>query len=200
LKRQTTIEVALFLLLVSAGVTLRVALQEIPNFAPVAALALFSGYFFRSRVMAITVPVSIMAISDFLVIGGYAWWQMAIVYSMLALPVLMRGFLREHFQFASGRFAEVARSLCGLLGCSLLGSVLFFVVTNAMCLGWYEPTWAGVVRCYTQALPFFRFTLYGDAAFAVLTFGSYAAVMSCIAAMRSKREAPVAGKLATSLE
>ena len=31
----------------------RVALQDLPNFVPVAAVALFAGYFFRSGVLAV---------------------------------------------------------------------------------------------------------------------------------------------------
>ncbi len=176
MKRQTIIEIALFITLIAIGVAARVSLQHLPNFAPVAGLALFAGFFFRSRWLAMGVPLSIMAISDLFVIGGYAWWQMAVVYAMLTLPVLMRGVVRRALEPGRGKFAGFATSIGGVLGCTLLCSVLFFVVTNALCLGWYEPTWAGVARCYTQALPFFRFTLYGDIVFAIATFGAYAAV------------------------
>ena len=187
MKRQTIIEIALFVLLVAVGAQLRVSLQHLPNFAPVAALALFAGYFFRSRLAAIAVPVSIMVISDWQ-IGSYAWWQMVIVYSMLALPVLLRGILRKHFDFSGRSWRGFGLSFCGVLLCSLLGSVPFFVVTNAACLGWYEPTLAGVTQCYVQALPFFRFTLYGDIAFALLTFGSYSCVMSLVRAYSAGEE------------
>ena len=186
LKRQSVIEFALFVVLVTLGVSLRISLEELPNFAPVAALALFAGYFFRSRLVAIALPISIMLISDAF-IGRYAWWQMAIVYTMLALPVTLRGVLRRHFSLTRGTKKEFAQSLAGLLGCSLGASVLFFIVTNAICLGWYEPTLAGVVKCYAQALPFFRYTLAGDIAFALLTFGSYATVMSAVSALEPKK-------------
>ena len=179
MKRETIVEAILFVVLVVMGAALRISLQELPNFAPVAGLALFAGYFFRSRIVAIGVPVCVMVISD-AVIGPYAWWQMAVVYSMLALPVMMRGVLRKNFSFAKGTISEFAKSFTGLLGCSLATSVLFFIVTNAVCLGWYEPTLAGAAKCYIQALPFFRFTLAGDLAFALLTFGSYAMVMSVV--------------------
>ena len=190
MKRQTILEIIVFTLLVAAGAQLRISLQYLPNFAPVAALALFAGYFFRSRAVAFAVPVSIMLISDS-VIGGYAWWQMGIVYSMLALPVLMRGFLRRHLNFTGNGIRQAALSLTGLLGCSFASSVLFFLVTNAICLGWYEPTFAGVAKCYWQALPFFRYTLTGDMVFALATFGSYA-VASCLLSGAVLNEASVA--------
>ncbi|MCA9270086.1 MAG: hypothetical protein KDA41_16505 [Planctomycetales bacterium] len=162
--------------LVTAGVTLRLALRDIPNFAPVAAIALFAGYYFRSRAAALAVPIATMAISDCF-LPGYAWQHMVVVYGMLAFPVLMRGPLRKHLKLSDASFTTAAGSMAGLLGCSFLGSVLFFVVTNALCLGWYEPTLQGVVHCYVQALPFFRYTLAGDMAFALLTFGGYAVAL-----------------------
>ena len=53
--------------------------------------------------------------------------------------------------------------------CSLLASVLFFLVTNFGCWLWfdlYEHSVSGLVHCYAQALPFFRYTLAGDLVFA----------------------------------
>ena len=182
MKRQNIIEAILFLVLVALGAMTRIWLEHLPNFAPVAALALFAGYFFRSRAVAVAVPVCIMLISDAF-IGRYAWWQMMIVYGMLTLPVAMRGVLRKYFNFAKATRREFARSLGGLLGCSIVASVLFFIVTNAICLGWYEPTWAGVATCYLRGLEFFKYTLAGDVAFALLTFGGYALAMGMAEAL-----------------
>jgi hypothetical protein len=179
-KRPAWLDTLVFFVLVIAGVQLRLALQHLPNFAPVAALALFAGYFFRSRILAVAVPMSIMLISD-AYIGSYAWYQMAVVYTMLALPVLMRGVLRKHFSLSHTSWRKAALSMAGLFACSFASSVLFFLATNAVCLGWYEPTLAGVAKCYWQALPFFRYTLSGDIAFALLTFGSYAVACQWVA-------------------
>lgn len=186
MKRQIAIEALLFIVLVALGATARISLEHLPNFAPVAGLALFAGYYFRSRMVAIALPVCTMVVSDAF-IGHYAWWQMAVVYGMLTLPVAMRGVLRKHFSFSKGTAGEFARSFSGLLGCSIVASVLFFIATNAICLGWYEPTLAGVGRCYLQALPFFRFTLAGDMAFALLTFGSYATAMNLATRCQTKQ-------------
>ena len=89
MKRQNILELAVFVLLVGAGVSLRIRLHDIPNFAPVAAMALFAGYFFRSWLVALCVPLAVMAISD-TVIGGHDWRRMAVVYGMLAAPVALR--------------------------------------------------------------------------------------------------------------
>jgi hypothetical protein len=191
MKRPAWIDALVFVALVTAGVQLRIALEYLPNFAPVAALALFAGYFFRSRIVGLAVPVSIMVISDYY-IGRYAWYQMVVVYGMLAIPVLMRGFLRKHLSLQQTNWRKAALSLAGLLACSFASSVLFFLATNAVCLGWYEPTLAGVAKCYWQALPFFRYTLSGDAVFAVLTFGLYAAACQWAALPRSASAVSVA--------
>ncbi len=207
MKRQTIIEAILFTLLVIVGSQTRVVLQDLPNFAPVAGLALFAGYFFRSRLAALALPLSIMVISDWQIDRGYGWWQTAVVYGMLAAPVFLRGFLRKHFAFADPSNTEFVRSLGGLMGCSLSSSVTFFIVTNAMCLTWYPPTWAGAVQCYVVAIPFFGYTLAGDMVFSLLTFGSFAIVMSCLPAAnrtgQSATELPLGApelKLATVVD
>jgi len=171
-----------FIGLVSAGISLRLFFRDLPNFAPVAALALFSGYFFRSRVMALAVPLTIMLASD-LVLGGYQPVLMATVYAMLALPVAARGILRRVFRFEQGRWSRNAAAACGLLACGLASSILFFVVTNFAAwsaMGIYDRSWSGLLHCYVQGLPFFRFTLAGDLGFALVLFAGYAIAKSVV--------------------
>lgn len=161
-----------FTLLVVAAVSARLWFRDIPNFAPVAAVALFAGYVFKSRVLAIAVPLTTLVISDFL-IGGYETVVMIAVYSSLTAPVLLRGFLRRHVRFdgRNARWSEFGKLTC----CALGASVLFFVVTNlAVWATWYQANPVMFGPCYAQALPFFRFTLLGDLAFATTLFGGYA--------------------------
>jgi hypothetical protein len=68
-----------------------------------------------------------MVVSDHF-LGGYSWQMMGLVYGMLAFPVLLRSPLRRAFHFDRSGFAGTAIPLAGLVGCSLLSSVLFFVV------------------------------------------------------------------------
>jgi hypothetical protein len=167
------------ILLVAATVGLRLYFQYIPNFAPVAAVALFAGYLFRSRWMALLAPVSVMLISDAF-IGGYQPALMLTVYGLLALPVCMRGWLRARFQ-PTGGAVSAATSVLGLLACALTASILFFVVTNFvtwLVTPWYPRSVVGLWQCYASAIPFFRYTMLGDMAFASLLFGGYAIVSS----------------------
>jgi len=175
-------ETAVFGLLVSSGVALRLTCHDLPNFAPVAAMALFAGYFFRSTLLAACVPLTVMAISD-RVLGGYHPGVMALVYGMLVFPVCLRGLLQRAFAFQRGRWIESLAPLAGLLSCALASSVLFFLVTNfGVWLGFntYDRSWSGLVDCYVAAIPFFRYTLAGDMFFATVLFGSYALAVNLL--------------------
>jgi hypothetical protein len=178
MNRRDKIELASFCGLVLAGSMTRVLLSDWPNFAPVAAIALFAGYFFRSRAVALFVPLAVMGISDFF-IGSYDWHMMAIVYGALMLPVFARGILRRWFSLEGG--GSPVHASAGLIAGSLGASITFFVISNFgawMWYGIYEHTVAGMIHCYVQAIPFFRYTLAGDLFFAVALFGSYAVAMS----------------------
>lgn len=166
--------------LVAAGVGVRLALRDVPNFAPVAAIGLFAGYWFAStgfargrfasRAFALLVPLAIMAISD-LVIGGYDARLMAVVYASLAFPALIGQWLQPRLEMRG--LGGVLRSTSGLIGASLGSSVLFFVVTNFAVWAFgtmYENSFAGLTHCYVRALPFFRYTLAGDLFFSATLF------------------------------
>jgi len=178
MNRISTRDLVAFGLLVAFGVAVRVGMQHIPNFAPVAAIALFAGYFMRHRLLAVCTPLAIMMISDRLVeAGGYSVPLMMTVYGLLALPVLIGGPMRRWIRLQHDRPSKAFASILGLVGFSLLCSLLFFAGTNAMVWAtssWYEPTLAGLAKCYVTAIPFFRYTVTGDAVFSTLLFGGYA--------------------------
>ncbi|HRX78296.1 MAG TPA: hypothetical protein P5307_04500 [Pirellulaceae bacterium] len=189
MNRQDKVELAVFSGLVLAGSLARVLLSDWPNFAPVAAIALFAGYFFRSRAVALFVPLTVMGISDFF-IGSYDWQMMAIVYGALMLPVFARGVLRRWFSLDNG--ASPLRATAGLLTSSLGASISFFAISNFgawVFYGTYEHTFAGLTHCYVQAIPFFRYTLAGDLFFALVLFGSYALAMSFAVAAKPAPQA-----------
>ena len=191
MKRDTLVRLTIFTGLVAAGALSRVYFRELPNFAPIAAMALFSGYFFRSAKVAVLVPLLAMALSD-LVIGGYEWQMMVVVYGALALPVAFRGLVRKYLAMERGSASSAAVGLSGLLTCSLASSLLFFLATNFAWWPWsmYERNWEGLILCYQQGLPFFRNTLAGDLFFGTVLFGSYAAALN-LGWAQSVKPAPV---------
>ena len=179
MKKDTVVRVTIFASLVAAGALSRVYFRELPNFAPIAAMALFSGYYFRSAKVAVLVPLLAMALSD-LFIGGYEWQMMVVVYSALALPVAFRVLLRKYLAMERGSASSAAIGLSGLLTCSLASSLFFFLVTNFAWWPWsmYEQNCEGLILCYQQGLPFFRNTLAGDLFFGTVLFGSYAVALN----------------------
>jgi hypothetical protein len=179
-KRKVHLEVSVFILLAMAGIALRMCFQVLPNFAPVAALALFAGYYFRSRWTAAALPLCVMMVTD-LMIGGYEPAVMAAVYLALAAPVLWGGFLRrlslDRGEQPHGAWTGATAATAGLATSSLAASVFFFLASNFahwVFTDMYPKTAEGLGHCYTAALPFFRYTLAGDLAFASVLFGGYA--------------------------
>lgn len=184
------------LALVAAGAATRLLVRDIPNFAPIAALALFAGYLFADRRLALWVPLGAMVASDW-VIGGYDWRLMAVVYASLTMPAFWGPSLRRWLPIARGGSASGGSawgggawgSVATLVGCSLAGSLLFFATTNlaVWALGsMYEHSWAGLAHCYVRALPFFRYTLAGDLVFSTVLFSGLAAVQLFFLRSRDK--------------
>ncbi len=148
-------------LLILLGVVLRF-LPHPANFAPIAAIGLFSGCYLRRR-FAFILPLAAMLISD-IFIGFYSWQVMVSVYLSFALVGLIGIWLKDHKSFTT------------VAGGTLLGSVIFFLVTNfAVWAFWpmYPHTWAGLVACYAAAIPFFKNTLMGNFFYVGVLFGSY---------------------------
>lgn len=181
-KRSLTVELLVLAALIALGAGVRIWLgPEMPNFAPIAAISLFAGYFFQRSYLAVLAPWVSMLASD-AVLGGHEWQMMLVVYTMLTLPIAwswgLRRVLRiERTATASGLFGSVA----ALIGCSLISSVLFFLATNFAWWPWndlYPHTVDGLILSYERGLPFFRNTLCGDLFFAVTLFGSYALAVS----------------------
>jgi len=137
-------------------------LPHLPNFTPVAALALFAGVLFRNKLVFI-LPLGVMLASD-LIIGFYHWQVMIAVYASFIVTVLLG--------MALGKKLSAGLVTAG----SLISSTIFFLVTNfAVWLfsGMYEQTLAGLMLCYALALPFFQYTLLGDLFWSGVFFGSY---------------------------
>lgn len=149
-----------------AAVILRL-LPHLPNFAPIAAMALFGGTYLNKR-YALIVPLVAMVVSD-IFIGFYNPWILASVYGSFILIGLLGMWLKNN------------KTVSNVIGASLLGSVLFFLITNfavwAVPHSFYPHTLQGLVNSYTMGLPFFRNTLMGDLFYVSVMFGLMEAVL-----------------------
>lgn len=167
------------LLAILTGVLGAAALRLVPhppNFAPIGAMALFSGAYLKPRWLAFAVPLGALFAGDAL-IGFYA--HMEIVYLSFVLIVLLGAW--------SLRQVSMLR-----LGCATIASsVLFYLITNFgvwLQFGSYPHTVNGLLACYVAAVPFFWNTLAGDLFYSTLLFGGLAALERGVPAIRMAPE------------
>lgn len=172
--------------LIVAAVLARL-LPHPPNFSPVEAVALFGGAYFASRLGAVLVPMIAMALSDVALawfnggeyLGHLTSLPMLSIYLCIVLSSVMGFGLRSRVSGAR------------VLGYSLAGSVLFFLVTNAAV--WVGASTApamsgacgiGLMPCYAAGIPFFQWTIAGTLFYAALLFGSFALLRNRMSTLR----------------
>ncbi len=181
-KRSLTLELLVLVALIALGAGVRIVLgPEMPNFAPIAAISLFAGYFFQRTPLAFFAPWFSMLVSD-IVLPRHEWQMMLVVYFMFTLPIAFSWLLRRVVKIErTSTASSLLTSVGALIGCSLVSSVLFFLATNFAWWPWndmYPHTVDGLILSYERGLPFFRNTLAGDLFFACALFGSYALAVS----------------------
>ena len=147
-------------------------LPHIPNFTPVAAMALFGGAFMTDKKFAFIIPLLAMFVSDCALqaISGYGFHNtMLFVYGSFAITVGLGFLLRE------------SNSIGKTVLLSVLSSVIFFLLTN-FATWWlegtngaplYEHTAQGLVKCFVAAIPFYSYTFLGDLFYTGVLFGSF---------------------------
>ncbi|HEX4085220.1 MAG TPA: DUF6580 family putative transport protein [Chthoniobacteraceae bacterium] len=156
------------------------------NFSPLAAVAL-CGAIYLPRRMAVIVPIAALLVSDLLLNWHYGAalvsGEMVSRYAALAAVIGIGFALRNR------------ASLAAVLPASMLGSVIFYVVTNTS--SWltepgYAKSAAGWVQALTTGQPgfaptwtFFRSTLISDLLFSAL-------FVLCMSAVRTTEPAVAA--------
>lgn len=142
-----------------------------PNFAPVAACALFAGFFFRDVRLALAAPLLAAMVTDQFALGTYPWRVMVVVYAALLFPVALRWFVRR----APGALRRWGALRVG--GAAVASSLVFFLATNAAhwaFMGMYGEGLSGLAASYAAGLPFLKYTLAGDLFYSGVLFGAYA--------------------------
>jgi hypothetical protein len=147
-------------------------IPHLPNFTPLAAIALFAGAQFGERRAALTVTLGALLVRD-AIIGFHS--LMPFVYACYALNVCIGYWLRKN------------QKPWPVIGATLFGSVIFFVVTNFgvwAVLGMFPQTLDGLIACYVAGIPYFRNTLASDLLYSTLMFGGFALAQSRIPSLR----------------
>ena len=129
-----------------------------PNFTPIIAVAIMSGYLFKNLYLSISVLFFSMIVGD-MFIGFYS--NMFFVYFPL--------FIIAYFCFFKNNKIN-AKSLF-IYGIS--SSLIFFIISNFgvwLSSGMYEKNIAGLVNCYVMAIPFLKNTMISTIFFSYLSF------------------------------
>lgn len=146
------------------------------NVTPVGAMALFGGAYFSRKYLAFLLPLVAMWFSDLLLNNLY--------YARL-YPEYYDGFVWFGNWWVYGAFIVMVGlgiallkkvSVTRVIGASLLGSILFFLITNFG--AWavdpmYPKTVGGLTAAYAAGIPFFRNTLLGDLVYCGVLFGGF---------------------------
>lgn len=146
---------------IAIGAVARVV-PHAPNFAPIAAMALFGGTYMGKK-QAFTLPIMAMLLSD-LVIGFDSIPMRLTVYGSFLVMVLIGIWLKKHLKPVN------------VIVSSLASSLLFFITTNFAVWGFgsmYPKTIAGLSQAYFYAIPFFRNTILGDLFYVGTFYGAY---------------------------
>ena len=167
-------------------VVMSVLLRMLPhpwNFAPIIGIGLFCGAYLPKR-WAIIVPVLAMALGDLML--GF-------------VPVNLFGWVAVALTAVLGFALRRKRSPMRVVGTSLLGSALFFLISNfgvwalGCGQGWYGPNLSGLAACYAAGVPFFRTSILGDMLYTGVLFGSYELSTRWIAQRSSPTAVTVSG-------
>jgi hypothetical protein len=145
---------------------------HLPNFTPVAAMALFGGAYIQNKKLAFLIPFAALLLSD-LVLG----------FSLSTLPVYMC----FAFTVAIGLAIRTKVSVVSVGLGAVLSSLVFFLITNLpiwySSLSLYPLTVAGTLQSYTAALPFLTNSLAGDLFYSALLFSIYGVAQKNIPAL-----------------
>ncbi len=168
----------ILLILILACALYRVWDARPMGFAPQIAMALFAGSVSKDKRFAFLFPVLSLFISDLL-------YQFLYSQGLTTIKGFYSGQISNYIVIASitiiGFFInknKVGQIFAG----SLAGAAYFFLVSNFMVWvggGWdinnqpYPGSFSGLMLCYTEALPFFKWSVASTLLFNGVFFGSY---------------------------
>jgi len=155
------------------------------GFAPQMAMALFGGAVIRDKRFAVLLPLASLFISDVL-------YQLLYVNGLTTIAGFYEGQWLTYLLFIGIAFFGMLMkraSFTNILGFSISGSLIFFLVSNfgvwAANAGLQRPkTFSGLLQCYGDAIAFYRDyglingfygnQLIGDLFFSFVLFGLFA--------------------------
>lgn len=160
------------------------------NFTPIAAIALFAGANFKNKLWAFGIPMLCLFATDLILHGQF-------LAGIAEYPALYGGRWLVYLCFAMvvgiGLWVGKNKGFGRILTGSLVGSVLFFLITNFG--SWltdhqYYPVKniESLMYSYQLGLPFFRGTLLGDLFFNGVLFGAFEFFTRTIPSLKVARQ------------
>lgn len=148
------------------------------GFAPQIAMALFAGSICKDKRFAFLFPVLSLFISDLI-------YQILYIQGLSTIKGFYSGQWQNYLLIASitiiGFFINKNRIGQIFIG-SLAGAVYFFLISNFMVWvggGWdinnqpYPRSFSGLMLCFSEALPFFKWSVLSTLIFNGIFFGSF---------------------------
>jgi len=148
------------------------------GFAPQIAMALFAGSVCKDKRFAFLFPILSLFISDLI-------YQILYLQGLSSIKGFYSGQWQNYLLIASitiiGFFINKNKIGQIFIG-SLAGAVYFFLISNFMVWvggGWdinnqpYPRSFSGLMLCYTEALPFFKWSVLSTFIFNGIFFGSF---------------------------
>jgi hypothetical protein len=158
--------------------------EQLWHATPLAAVALAAGFLFANPLVAASVPLAALALSNLVLPGYGSLGVAAVVYAATAWPVLLG---------TCGILGQDRPRWLAVVGGSLATSLVFFLSTNLAHWAFmadYPRTMAGLGECFVAALPFYRWMPVGDAAWTLATFGLIVAARMAAEAAATRRLRP----------
>jgi len=149
-------------------------IPNMPNFSPMAAIALFCAAHLDKLWKAILVTLFATFVSD-IVLNNTIYASMN-----TGFTVFYDGFIWQYLAYiaiaflGSKIFHSINRSK--VLGGSLASTLVFFVVSNFgawVSLPFYSKDIAGLMSSYAAGIPFLKNTLLSDLFYSCILFGGY---------------------------
>jgi hypothetical protein len=146
-----------------------------PNFTPIGGMALFGAAHFAKKYWAYLIPFITLWVSDLVMNNvvyaeyqtGFTWFTTFGMVNFLAFGLIVL--------MGSGVLKKI--NLKSVIGASLAGSMIFFLVSNFGV--WltspvaYASGFSGLVATMSAGVPFFWNTLAGDLVYAGILFGGF---------------------------
>jgi len=147
-------------LLAGLGVISRL-IPHWPNFVPIGSIGIFASNK-KGILTSALIVLAVMVITDIFL--GFSFVSFFVYTGMLSYVFW-------------GQLSR--RGTLGMLGAPIGGSISFFIISNlGVWLGpWYTHDLTGFIRCFTLAIPFYKFTLFSDIIFTAAIFAIYALVV-----------------------